>query len=117
MMLFVPLVKVRAAAPTIMRAAANHQHPGASAARVQPSPKTPAPTKRDAKLGFSRLAANKAPERVPTAMMEESRPKPRASEWKTFTAMVEMKIGKFRPKVPIRNNMIRIALRTGFLHT
>jgi MFS family permease len=53
----------------------------------------------------------------PTAMMEESRPKARASEWKTFTAIVEMKIGKFSPKVPIINNMTRIALRSGLLHT
>ncbi len=50
-------------------------------------------------------------------MMEESRPKPRASEWKTFTAMAEMKMGKFKPNVPIRNNMIRIALTSGFLQT
>jgi hypothetical protein len=28
-----------------------------------------------------------------------------------------MKMGKFKPKVPIRNNMIRIALRSGFLQT
>ena len=33
-------------------------------------------------------------------MKEESRPKPRASLWKTLTAMVEIKIGKFNPKVP-----------------
>ena len=44
MMLFVPLVKVRAAAPLTARAAANHQYLGARAARVQPSPKTPAPS-------------------------------------------------------------------------
>ena len=97
--------------------AANHQYPGASAARAQPIPKTPAPAKRDPEPGFSRPAANKAPESVPAAMMEESKPKPRASEWKTFTAMAETKIGKFRPKAPIRNNIIRIALRSGFLHT
>ena len=117
MMLFVPLVKVRAAAPLTARAAANHQYPGASAARVQPSPKTPAPIDRDAKPGFFRPAANNAPESEPTAMMEESRPKARASQWKTFTAIVEMKIGKFSPKVPIRNNMTRIALRSGLFHT
>ena len=117
MMLFVPLVKVRAAAPLTARAAANHQYPGASAARAQPSPKTPAPLDRDAKPGFFRPAANNAHESEPAAMMEESRPKARASEWKTFTAIVEMKIGKFSPKVPIRNNMTRIALRSGLFHT
>jgi hypothetical protein len=117
MMLLVPLAKVRAAAPMMMRVAANHQYPGASAAKVQPSPKTPAPAIREARLCFCRLAANKAPETVPTAMMEESRPKARASEWKTFTAIVAMKIGKFRPKVPIRNSMIRIAFRSGLFHT
>src|ERR1700728_1306298 len=117
MMLFVPLVKVSAAAPVTARAAANHQYPGASAARVQPSPKTPAPIDRDAKPDFLRPAANNAPESEPTAMMEESRPKARASEWKIFTAIVEMKIGKFSPKVPTRNKMTRIALRSGLLHT
>src|ERR1035437_10731193 len=94
MMLFVPLVKVRAAAPLTARAAANHQYPGASAAREQPSPKTPAPIDRDAKPGFFRPAANNAPESEPTAMMEESRPKARASERKTCMAILEMKMGE-----------------------
>jgi hypothetical protein len=44
--------------------------------------------------------------------MDDSSPKPRASVWKTPTAMVEMKIGKFSPKVPIRNSMIRVARRS-----
>jgi hypothetical protein len=47
--LLVLLPKVRVAATMIMRVAANHQYPGAIAARVQPSPKTPAPPKRDGK--------------------------------------------------------------------
>ena len=65
------------------------QYPGASAARVQPSPKTPAPIDRDAKLDLLRPAADNAPASEPTAMMEESRPKARASECNTFTAIVE----------------------------
>ena len=69
--LLVPLPKVSRAAPMITRAAAKPQYPGAIAARVQPIPKTPAPPKRDGKPGFWRPAANKAPESVPTAMMEE----------------------------------------------
>jgi hypothetical protein len=94
-----------------------HKYPGVSAARVQPSAKTPAPIDRDAKPGFFRPAANYAPESESTAMMEESRPKARASERKTFRAIVEIKIGKFSPKVPIKNYMTRIALRSGLLHT
>jgi hypothetical protein len=39
---------------------------------------------------------------VPIAMIDDSKPNPRASAWKTFTAMVEMKIGKLKPNVPIR---------------
>ncbi len=50
-------------------------------------------------------------------MMEESSPNPRASVWKTSTAMVEMKMGKFKPKVPIRNIMIKMARRSGRPHT
>jgi hypothetical protein len=54
---------------------------------------------------------------APTALKEESRPKARASEWKTFTAIVEMKIGKVSPMEPIRKSMIGIALRSGLLPT
>jgi hypothetical protein len=41
-------------------------------------------------------------------MMEDSSPKPRTSVWKTLTAIVEVKIGKLSPKVPIRSSMTRI---------
>ena len=37
--------------------------------------------------------------------------------WKAVTAMVEMKIEKFMPNVPIRNSMRRIALRSGRAQT
>lgn len=37
-------------------------------------------------------------------MKDESRSNARASEWNTLTAMVEMKIGKFKPKVPIKQH-------------
>ena len=54
---------------------------------------------------------------MPIAIIEDSSPYPRASAWKTPTAMVEMKIGKFRPNFPIRNSMTRITLRFGQPHT
>jgi hypothetical protein len=71
------------------------------------------PSIRDVNCGRSRLAASSAPDIVPIAIIEDSRPKPRASVWKTPTAMVEVKIGKFKPKVPIRNSITRVALRSG----
>ena len=46
-----------------------------------------------------------APATVPTAMTDVKHPVPAASAWNTPTAMVEMKIGKFMPNVPIRNSM------------
>ena len=52
MMLLVPLVKITPAALRTMSAAPNDQYPGARAARVQPSPKTAAPTRRDLRPGF-----------------------------------------------------------------
>ena len=45
-------------------------------------------------------------------MMEDSSPKPRASVWKTLTAIVDVKIGKLRPNVPIKKSMTRMALRS-----
>jgi hypothetical protein len=72
---------------------------------------------RDAKLCLCQLAANNAPDTEPTALREERGPNARASEWKTPTAIVAMKMGKFRPKVPSRNNIIRIALRSGLRRT
>jgi len=117
MMLFVPFVNVRAAAPTTTSATANHQYPGASAASVHPTPKTQAPINSDLNPGLLLPAENNAPESVPIAMIDESSPKPLALEWKTFTAIVEIKIGKLKAKVPIRNNMIRIARSSALLHT
>ena len=46
-------------------------------------------------------------------MIDVSRPNSLAPAWKTLTAMVEMKIGKLRPNVPIRNSMNSTALRSG----
>lgn len=81
------------------------------------SPKPLAPPSRRPNAGLSRPAPSNAPAAAPIAMIDKSRPYPRASEWKTSIAIVEMKIRKFRPKVPIRNSMTRIALRSGRPHT
>jgi len=115
--LFVAFVKVSAATPITARATANHQYPGENAARVQPIPKTPEPRSSVPNLGSSRPAARSAPLIVPIAMIDDSKPNPRASVWKTLTAMVEMKIGKFRPNVPIRKSITRIDRRSGLAHT
>jgi hypothetical protein len=115
--LFVAFVKVRAATPITPRAAANHQYPGEKAASAQPIPKTPVPRSNDPKFGLSPRAARSAPLIVPIAMIDDSKPNPRASAWKTFTAMVEMKIGKLKPNVPIRKSMTTIDRRSGLAHT
>src|SRR5580698_11129531 len=94
-MLFVAVVKVRAATPITASAAANHQYPGENAASEQPIPNHPEPRSSDANVGLSRPANRNAPLMVPIDMIDDSRPNPRASVWKTFTAMAEMKIGKF----------------------
>jgi hypothetical protein len=116
-MLFVDIVKVRAATPITARAAANHQYPGENAASVQPIPKNPAPRSSVPKLGLSRPAARSAALIVPIAMIDDSKPNPRASVWKTFTPMVEMKTGKLKPNVPIRKSMTRMDRRSGLAHT
>lgn len=84
---------------------------------MHPAPKAAAPSSSETNRGWARPAASSAPEIVPTAIVEDKRPKPRASVWKTLTAMVEMKIGKFNPNVPIRNSIIMIALRSLRDHT
>ena len=50
-------------------------------------------------------------------MIDVSSPYWPAPAWKTLTDMVEMKIGKLSPKVPIRNSMSRMALRSGRCQT
>ena len=50
-------------------------------------------------------------------MIDERRPYSPAPWWKTLTDMVEMKIGKLRPKVPIRNTMTRMTTMSGRLRT
>ena len=52
--------------------------------------------------GRSRRAASSAPATEPIAMTEESRPNSPAPCWNWMRAIVEMKIGKFKPIVPIR---------------
>ncbi len=112
--LFEVLVMVSEAMPvTTSSIAAKIQKPGESAAQAQPSANIAEPDSRVRRLGCSRPAATKAPAMVPIAMMDDNRPKPLAPAWNTSTAMVEMKIWKFRPKVPIRNSMARIAIRSG----
>ena len=88
-----------------------------TAASVQPTAKTAAPTNSSSMRGFSRPAASSAPVTVPTAIIEASNPYPPASAWKTVTAMVEMKIGKLSPNVPIRKSISRIARKSGRLQT
>ena len=46
-------------------------------------------------------------------MVEVSKPYWLAPTWNTLTDIVEMKIGKFRPKVPIRNSISSTTLRSG----
>jgi hypothetical protein len=116
-MLFVDIVKVRAATPITGRAAANHQYPGENAASVQPIPKTPVPRSSVPNFGLPRPAARSAALVVPIAMIDDSKPNPRASAWKTFTAMAEMNTGKLKPNVPIKKSMIKMDRRSGLCHT
>ena len=88
-----------------------------SAAKVSPMPKIAAPESRKVKRGFARLAARRAPATEPIAIVDERSPYLPAPSWKTLTVIVEMKIGKFRPNVPIKNVMRRTTLRSGRLHT
>ena len=67
--------------------------------------------------GFSRRAASSAPVTEPIAMIDVRSPYWPAPAWKTLTDIVEMKIGKLSPNVPIRKNMSRTAPRSGRLQT
>ena len=62
---------------------------------------------------MARRAASSAPITVPIAMIDISRPYWLASPWNTLTDMVEMKMAKLKPKVPMRNSITRIAFRSG----
>src|SRR5215470_6348141 len=75
---------------------------GVMAASAQPSAKAVVPNTRSSIRGLSRPAASSAPVTVPTAIIDDSIPYLSAPRWKTLTAMVEMKIEKFMPNVPIR---------------
>ena len=63
--------------------------------------------------GFSRRAESSAPATDPIAIIDVSNPNSLAPAWNTPTAMVEMKIGKLMPNVPIKNSITRIALMSG----
>ncbi len=84
-----------------------------TAAIPKPAAMTPAAANRRVTCGLARLAASKAPATVPTAMIDESNPYWPAPVWKTVTDIVEMKIGKFSPNVPYKNNMSSTAFRSG----
>ena len=117
MMLLVAVMKVMVAAPMSARAAPNHQYSGENAARAQPTPKTPVPRHNVPNFGLSRLAAMSAPPIVPTAIIDDSKPNPRASEWKTVTAIVEVKMGKFMPNTSTRTSLMRMDRRSVLAHT
>ncbi len=63
-----------AATPITTSDAANDQYVGISAAAAQPTPKTAAEVIRISSRGDRRRAASSAPEIVPMAMMDISRP-------------------------------------------
>ena len=76
MMLFVPLVKVRAAAPTDHERCRKPPVSRSECGQCPAQPEDAAPSSQDLILAFFGQLTNNAPESVPTAMMEESRPKP-----------------------------------------
>ena len=54
---------------------------------------------------------------VPIAMIDIRNPYWLAPAWKTVTDMVEMKIWKLSPKVPIKKSIRRMAFRSGRFQT
>ena len=88
-----------------------------TAASAHPNPKMAALVSSSLISGFARRAASRAPITDPTAMIEVNRPYWPEPPWNAVTDMVEMKIAKLSPNVPIRNSMNSTALRSGRRHT
>ena len=110
---FAVVIRVCDASPTRARARPKSQNDGMRAAATHPNPKIAVEMKRKLSRGFSRWAESSAPITEPTAMTEESTPNSAAPWWKTTVDIVEMKIGKLRPKVPIRKTITRMTMMSG----
>src|SRR5690606_12647189 len=103
--------------PTRISEAAKVSNVGMSAEARQAIPKSTAEEKMMRIRGRSLRADRRAPVTDPIAITEVSSPNSPAPLWNSTVAMVEMKIEKLKPNVPIRLTMIMITTMDGRFRT
>ena len=116
MMLLVPLVKIITAAPVSMRAAANHQYPGASAARASRG------RRRLLRRGERRGLAGWAGGEEGSGKRADGHDGGEQAEAagvgvEDADGHGRDEDGEVEAEVPIRTSMMRIARRSGLLQT
>ena len=116
-MAFAVVMNTREANPMSASDTANDSNVGMSAEIAAATPKSPDAKKIVRIRGRSCRAEMSAPVTEPIAMTELSRPNSPAPRWKVIVVMVEVKIAKFIPKVPMMNTMSRMTTMAGFVRT
>jgi hypothetical protein len=92
---------------------ANSRYDGSRPATISVSPKVIAAMITSRCRIRPRRAARRAPDSEPIARVVPSRPYSPAPLWNTSVAIRAEVIWKFRPKVPAKNTMVRISIRSG----